>query len=82
MNIEYDNIISKMIEKHKIIPKIFIIGSSKSASSFLFSEIKNSIKYHNFIVFQDIYDTKVFENNNYNFYKFIIYLGKKFFLNQ
>jgi hypothetical protein len=64
----------------KFIPKIYYIGVGKTGSSSIvrgFLDV-NSAHWHNIRFFEDIYDTKLLSNNNYDLYDLVIYIGKKY----
>ena len=62
------------------IPKIYYIGDGKSGSSSIMMGFPNinTAHWHNVGYFENIYDTKLLTNNNYDLYDLIIYIGNKY----
>tara|TARA_Y100000589_G_scaffold329858_1_gene377747 strand:- start:838 stop:1743 length:906 start_codon:yes stop_codon:yes gene_type:complete len=67
---------------NEVIPKIYYIGSGRSASKYLIYCFYNNTvaHWHDTAHFEKCYspDDKLLSNNNYDIYDLILYIGKKF----
>jgi len=89
----FDNVIKLIFSKRKelcinvnsinmreFIPKIYYIGDGKSGSSSIMMGFPtiNTAHWHDVGYFENIYETKLLTNNNYDLYDLIIYIGNKY----